>query len=319
MKTVSSVQSSNFPVRKISHQNKLMNSSIVPNNSTSTSRNFHQINDINLEPSKIEIAEVSVVKSPIKINRLPVAPKPILKVARKVEVVTPNYYEGSSNSRHNERESSTSTSSISTTLSACSTSDLPDSAFLSAPNSPIPLGTSPQSNSPFLLKLKNDDIKKDTSNDFVDENKGQSLHLQKTMLTKAPKKIDQLTARVGNEATPFRTKHISSRELKRTKIRLRTEVRDAFNDGYFVCNNNREDRKHHIAPKTGSSLPIKGMKMTLNGQVNDNRKIKSPWLQNNNNKENIAKLNEKNFIEKKTSDDSYHGGDGYTKEDESYV
>jgi len=139
------------------------------------------------------------------------------------------------------------------------------------------------------------------------------------MLTKAPKKIDQLTARVGNEATPFRTKHISSRELKRTKIRLRTEVRDAFNDGYFVCNNNREDRKHHIAPKTGSSLPIKGMKMTLNGQVNDNRKIKSPWLQNNNNKENIAKLNEKNFIEKKTSDDGYHGGDGYTKEDESYV
>lgn len=66
------------------------------------------------------------------------------------------------------------------------------------------------------------------------DDKAKSLVLQKTMLTKAPKKIDQLAFIREGKKDYCQSRQMTARELRRTNRRIRSEVRNAFSDGSFL-------------------------------------------------------------------------------------
>ena len=68
-----------------------------------------------------------------------------------------------------------------------------------------------------------------------------SLAVEKTLLTKAPKKIDQLTLKLstGDGQTTGSNRAMTAREMRRTNRRLKSEIRNAFNEGKFNLNNHQ--------------------------------------------------------------------------------
>ena len=97
---------------------------------------------------------------------------------------------------------------------------------------------------PFSLTALKSDYKKSTVNSLSDDSKSQSLSLEKTLLTKAPKKIDQLTTKSSDKKDDGRI--ITARELRRANRKLKTDIRNAFHDGFSLP---PKDRPLHVTPK----------------------------------------------------------------------
>ncbi|XP_066924843.1 rho GTPase-activating protein gacU-like isoform X2 [Clytia hemisphaerica] len=114
-----------------------------------------------------------------------------------------------------------------------------------------PSDTPRPSQSPFTLNLKTD-LKKSPSNATNDEqNKApSSLALEKKLLTKAPQKIDQLrlNSNERREEQGLNSRPMTAREMRRTNRRLKSEIRNAFNEGKFNTNSN--ERAESVRHKT---------------------------------------------------------------------
>jgi len=96
------------------------------------------------------------------------------------------------------------------------------------------------SQSPFTLTLKHS--RKSPQNSESDECKSQSsLALEKTLLTKAPKKIDQLTLKPNERREDqLPARQMTHREFRKTNRRLKSEIRNAFNEGKFNIQTNKD-------------------------------------------------------------------------------
>ena len=99
---------------------------------------------------------------------------------------------------------------------------------------------SPQSNSPFALKLTSPTKIIPTA---ISDNRGQSLQLKKTLLTKAPMKLDQLTNRNSDLRDE---KVLTAREMRRTNRKLKSEIRNAFNQGEFLYKSPYRERQVNL-------------------------------------------------------------------------
>ena len=125
-----------------------------------------------------------------------------------------------------------------------------------------------------------------------------SLTLEKTLLTKAPKKIDQLTLKLSSsdgrrEDQPNGpSRPMTAREMRRTNRRLKSEIRNAFNEGKF--NLNKKDGRTVTAATAATSVGNPHKTININSFFNGHIKKDSSGGEiggcggnHQNNKENI--------------------------------
>ena len=97
-----------------------------------------------------------------------------------------------------------------------------------------------------------------------------SLALEKTLLTKAPKKIDQLTLKLStgdgrrDDQTTGSNRATTAREMRRTNRRLKSEIRNAFNEGKFNLNNNKKDFGRSIVATSTTATGGGSIHKTIN-------------------------------------------------------
>ena len=134
----------------------------------------------------------------------------------------------------------TSNQSISSSVSYVSDNSLSksDNSFssLEEPSSPMPADTSEASKQgPFTLQLSPDRKTLSSScEETIATTISTSLDIQRKVLTKPPKKIDQLAKIESNNEN---RRPMTGRELRRSNRKLKSEIRNAFREGMFSSHN----------------------------------------------------------------------------------
>ncbi|XP_057308377.1 rho GTPase-activating protein 20-like isoform X2 [Hydractinia symbiolongicarpus] len=252
--------SDSMPVSKC-HSTRISSNSPTPSCSSLTSTSSLTSSPMDTSPPRTEVVKsleepqmqtVNVETVNVrKVNILPTAPKPDRRKIQKLDLKVVDTSVEHTPVRY--------TNSLDSSVSDVTSPPISDCVFLS-PSSDKEnesMATSPKFNSPFSLTLKSEG-KKNVESD-VSDNRGQSLQLKKTLLTKAPMKLDQLR---GSTSREDNGRVVTAREMRRTNRRLKSEIRNAFNEGKFV---------YKLPSRSETSLqgaiPSRGLRMNINGHL----------------------------------------------------